>query len=161
MRFARLPLLRMLVLLVAAFPALAQQVGRAPNAHFSGDSRHPEIDPSKTEELNRLTSSVSPSIRAEPTQRITVNNYIDEIIFNKIKRDHIPHAELCSDAEFARRVSLDLTGRLPEPQKIRDFVKDADPKKREKLIDALMVTSTRGVTVKPATPFLDRWTYFF
>ena len=104
---------------------------------------------------------MSPSLPAESTRRITVNNYIDEIILSKIQRDHIPHAELCSDAEFARRISLDLTGRLPEPQKIRDFVKDSDPKKRAKLVDALMETSTRGVTVKPATPFLDRWTYFF
>src|SRR5579864_4487023 len=162
MRFAKLLPLRMLVPLVAALPGLAQQVrDRAPNAHLSSESPHPKVDPAKAEELNRLASAVSPSIPVESTQRITINNYIDEVIFGKIQSDHIPHAELCSDAEFARRVSLDLTGRLPEPQKVRDFVKDADPKKREKLVDSLMATSTRGVTVKPTTPFLDRWTYFF
>src|SRR5215472_1141714 len=161
MRLAKLLPFRMLVLL-AAFPALSQQVSdRAPNARFSGESPHPRIDPAKAEELNRLASSVTLSIPVESTQRITINNYIDKIIFGRIQRDHIPHAELCSDAEFARRVSLDLTGRLPEPVKIRDFVKDGDPKKREKLVESLMATSIRGATVKPATPFLDRWTYFF
>jgi hypothetical protein len=162
MWFAKLLPLRILVLLMAALPALAQQVSDPPpNGHFSGESPHPKIDRAKAEELNRLASSVNPSIPVEPTQGITINNYIDEIIFSRIQRDHIPHAELCSDAEYARRLSLDLTGHLPEPDKIRDFVKDADPKKREKLVDSLMATSTRGVTVKPATPFLDRWTYFF
>jgi hypothetical protein len=162
MWFAKLLPLRILVLLMAALPALAQQVSDPPpNGHFSGESPHPKIDRAKAEELNRLASSVNPSIPVEPTEGITINNYIDEIIFSRIQRDHIPHAELCSDAEYARRLSLDLTGHLPEPDKIRDFVKDADPKKREKLVDSLMATSTRGVTVKPATPFLDRWTYFF
>ncbi len=73
----------------------------------------------------------------------------------------IPHASLCSDTEFLRRVSLDLTGRLPEPEKIREFVKDPDPHKREKLAEAIMATSTTGVVTRPSTAFLDRWAYFF
>ena len=56
---------------------------------------------------------------------------------------------------------MDLTGRLPEPERIRTFVSDADSKKREHFIDELMKVDTKGMTVKPASPFLDRWTYFF
>ena len=41
-----------------------------------------------------------------------------------MERDKIPHADLCSDTEFLRRVSLDLTGRLPEVEAIRKFIKD-------------------------------------
>jgi len=125
------------------------------------DPNHPASPKPSSEKLGHLTEAVSASLPSTSKGPITVNNYIDELIFAKISRDHIPHAELCSDGEFLRRVSLDLTGRLPEPGKIREFLKDTDPKKREKLIDALMFTSTKGVIAKPSTPFLDRWTYFF
>jgi hypothetical protein len=116
--------------------AFAQTVGDPRN---SADPHHPAAPRPKSEELHRLTESVSRSLPAVTTRPIAINNYLDEFIFGKIRRDHIPHAELCSDAEFLRRVALDLTGRLPEPEKIRDFLKDTDPKKREKLVDALGV----------------------
>jgi hypothetical protein len=177
MRSAREPfspililLLIMLLIMIGPAPAefaFAQQEGSASSVASHGAkgtrhfSDHPEPDGAKTEELNRLTTAVGGSLPSASTRPIAINNYLDEFIFRKIQRDRIPHAELCSDVEFLRRVSLDLTGRLPEPEKIREFVKDADPKKREKLVDALMVTSTKGATVKPATPFLDRWNYFF
>jgi len=149
-----LPPLLLMTLLHFAFA----QTGN--DLRHSADPHHPAAPGPKSEELHRLTESVSRSLPAATTRPIAINNYLDEFIFGKIRRDHIPHAELCSDAEFLRRVALDLTGRLPEPEKIRDFLKDTDPKKREKLVDALMVTSTKGVTVKPSTPYLDRWTYF-
>ena len=37
---------------------------------------------------------------------------------------------------------------------------DAAADKRARYIDELLDTSTKGVTKKPSTPFLDRWTYF-
>ena len=78
-----------------------------------------------------------------------------------MEHDGIPHAGLSTDAEFLRRVHLDLTGRLPEPAAVRKFLADTDPAKREKIIDALLATPYRGNLDKPETPFLDKWTYFF
>jgi hypothetical protein len=108
-----------------------------------------------------LTESATAALPHFDTQPVEIQNYIDRLIFAKIRKDGIPQAAVCSDIEFLRRVSLDLTGRLPEPDKIRKFVNDADPKKRENLVDEIMTVTTKGVTVKPSTPFLDRWTYFF
>jgi len=150
--------------LLAASLALAQTAAPLPpttNSQRSSAPHHPASPKADSEELGRFTEAVAPNLPSAATRHITINNYIDEIIFGKIHRDHIPHAELCSDDEFLRRVSLDLTGRLPEPERIREFLQDNGPNKREKLVDALMATSTKGVTVKPSTPFLDRWTYFF
>lgn len=48
-----------------------------------------------------------------------------------------PKAE---DAEFLRRVSLDLTGLVPSADAARTFLADADPAKREKLVDQLMAS---------------------
>lgn len=47
-------------------------------------------------------------------------------------------APLASDGEFLRRVSLDLTGLLPSITETRAFLADADPAKREKLVNRLL-----------------------
>ncbi len=43
-----------------------------------------------------------------------------------------------SDAEFCRRVSLDLSGSIPTSTALRAFLEDADPQKRTKFIDRLL-----------------------
>ena len=90
-------------------------------------------------------------------------NFIDEYVFSKIEKDHVPHAKLSSDAEFLRRVTLDLTGRLPEPEAVKKFLADTDPNKRDKWIDSLFpALPTMGVGRRLVEkPFLDRWAYFF
>ena len=49
-----------------------------------------------------------------------------------------PLAEPASDAEFLRRVYLDLAGRLPSVEETRAFLADPAADKREKLIDQLL-----------------------
>lgn len=89
-------------------------------------------------------------------------NLVDEHIFGKMKRDGVPPAPLSSDAEFLRRIYLDLTGHLPEPAEARKFLADSSPDKREKLIASMFpplpVTGMRSIATHP---FLDRWTYWF
>src|SRR5207247_1645348 len=45
-----------------------------------------------------------------------------------------------SDAEFLRRVYLDLAGTIPTADEARAFLADTDPSKREKLIDRLLAS---------------------
>ncbi len=47
-------------------------------------------------------------------------------------------SELCNDAQFLRRASLDITGTLPTPEQVRAFNADPDPEKRAKLVDRLL-----------------------
>jgi len=49
-------------------------------------------------------------------------------------------SELCTDEQFIRRVSLDLTGTLPTPKQVKDFVADTATDKRNKLVDKLLET---------------------
>lgn len=49
-------------------------------------------------------------------------------------------APLAGDAEFLRRVYLDLTGMVPTPAQARAFLADNDPSKRAKLIDQLLAS---------------------
>lgn len=65
-------------------------------------------------------------------------NFIDTRLTAEWKTLGLTPAGLSSDAEFLRRVSLDLIGTLPTPAGVRQFVADADPKKRATLIDRLL-----------------------
>lgn len=49
-------------------------------------------------------------------------------------------ATTSSDAEFFRRVQLDIAGTIPDPQQVRAFLNDKSPQKRTKLIDTLLAS---------------------
>ncbi|HKD37067.1 MAG TPA: DUF1549 and DUF1553 domain-containing protein [Pirellulales bacterium] len=68
------------------------------------------------------------------------NNYIDTLAFEKLKRVKTLPSGLCTDAEFVRRVYLDLTGLPPSSSDVRAFLADSrDTKvKRDELIDRLI-----------------------
>jgi hypothetical protein len=65
-------------------------------------------------------------------------NYIDHYVFAKLKMLTITPSELCTDAEFIRRASLDICGILPTPEEVSAFLADPSPEKRTKLIDRLL-----------------------
>lgn len=49
-------------------------------------------------------------------------------------------AKRCSDSVFIRRATLDLTGRIPSPERLEAFLDDESPDKREKLVDELLAS---------------------
>ena len=127
---------------------------------------HPPITQQSTAaDLDRLTTRVTakaPRTNVDPPKSIVSKNYVDKFIFGKMEQDHIPNAPLSSDEEFLRRVTLDLIGRIPQPDQVRAFVADKNPTKREKLIDDLTDAKVDPAAIPhPTAPFLDRWTYFF
>src|SRR5207253_5872769 len=67
------------------------------------------------------------------------HNFIDELVYQKLKSVKLLPSDLCTDAEFVRRIYLDLTGLPPEPEQIRAFLADTRPTKvkRDELIDKL------------------------
>ncbi len=79
---------------------------------------------------------------------VPTDNVIDAAVFSKLNRMRIKPSELATDSEFLRRATLDTLGVLPSPEEIRDFVADASPDKRVKLVDRLLA--------RPE--FLDFWT---
>ena len=65
---------------------------------------------------------------------------IDQLVVNKLQKLGIIPSDVCDDAEFLRRVSLDMTGTLPTAQQVREFLADSSKNKREKKVDELLQT---------------------
>ncbi|HUR53443.1 MAG TPA: DUF1549 domain-containing protein, partial [Gemmataceae bacterium] len=63
---------------------------------------------------------------------------IDRELAAAWKEQQIAPAPKATDAEFLRRVTLDLVGTVPTFDETTKFLTDKDEKKREKLIDALL-----------------------
>ncbi|GDY22789.1 S-layer protein [Verrucomicrobiota bacterium] len=66
------------------------------------------------------------------------NNDIDRLVYAQLKKLGFAPSGTCTDAEFARRSSLDVTGQLPSPEQVRAFLADRDPARRERWIDRLL-----------------------
>jgi hypothetical protein len=69
-----------------------------------------------------------------------VYNFVDTHINAKLEKMKILPSEECTDAEFVRRLYLDLTGLAPTAKQARAFIEDPTPgrEKRLNLIDKLL-----------------------
>ncbi len=63
---------------------------------------------------------------------------VDRLVVQKLRKVGIIQSDLCSDAEFLRRASLDVTGTLPTPQEIDQFLSDPSADKRALKIEELL-----------------------
>jgi hypothetical protein len=66
------------------------------------------------------------------------NNFVDQLVFEKLRRLNIIPSTLSTDREFLRRVYLDTVGLLPTIEETNQFLSSQEPRKREELIDALL-----------------------
>ncbi len=63
---------------------------------------------------------------------------IDQLIGKKLRQLRIEPSPLCSDEEFLRRATIDITGLLPTEEQYARFMADVAPDKREALIEQLL-----------------------
>jgi hypothetical protein len=102
-----------------------------------------------------LASGVRPATAAQPDQGSTLPagsrldsrelaRHIDRVIDQRLRAEQVAPSPRADDAEFLRRVYLDLTGRIPPAAKVRAFLADKDPNKRARLIDELLASPAYG-----------------
>ncbi len=72
---------------------------------------------------------------------------IDAMLAAKWDDEGLTPSARCSDGDFLRRVSLDLTGTLPSLDRTRAFLADTSTGKRMRLVDELL----------QSTDFVDHW----
>jgi len=79
------------------------------------------------------------------------DNTIDRNVNQELANAGVTAAPKTTDFEFIRRVTLDLTGRIPTTERVIAFTSDSDAGKRARLIDELLASPE----------FADKWTMFF
>ncbi|MBM3846991.1 MAG: DUF1549 domain-containing protein, partial [Verrucomicrobia bacterium] len=81
---------------------------------------------------------VAPATPPEPFPELSDQNYVDKLVHAKLRKLRITPSAVCDDATFARRAYLDITGTLPTPRQLEDFVEGMSSGKREQLVDELL-----------------------
>ena len=72
--------------------------------------------------------------------QVATKTKVDELVVEKLRKLGTLPSEICTDAEYLRRVSLDLTGTLPTSDEVRTFLVDASADKRAKKVEELLAT---------------------
>ncbi len=70
--------------------------------------------------------------------KVATRTKVDQLVVAKLRKLGIIPSEICTDTEFLRRVSLDITGTLPTPAEIEKFLADKSPSKRSAKVDELL-----------------------
>jgi hypothetical protein len=65
-------------------------------------------------------------------------NFVDELVFQKLKALGLPASQVSDDATFLRRASVDIAGRLPTLAESEQFLGDKSADKREKVVNRLL-----------------------
>jgi hypothetical protein len=65
-------------------------------------------------------------------------NFVDEGVFSVMREAGVEPSPICDDATFVRRVTLDLTGRLPSEAEVAEFLSVPEGERREKWVDRLL-----------------------
>ena len=120
-------------------------------AHANPDGRRAREAASRATRAFAASHPAAVEAGFRPVAGIRRVNYVDDEIFGKMQADGVTPAPLASDAEFLRRVTVDLTGRIPDAATVTAFLADPSGDKRERMIDALLASDA----------FVDRWTFFY
>lgn len=99
----------------------------------------------------QLPSFIPGGSRTRTLQLFAQQGLIDQYLFQAMKDANVTPADQTNDYEFIRRVTLDLTGRIPTPDRLLSFAADSAPDKRARLVDELLG--------KPE--WIDKWTMYF
>jgi hypothetical protein len=98
--------------------------------------------PAKTITGADAAEQMAPAGKPVPTAELTA--LIDRQIAAKLSAANIPPSPVASDAEFLRRIYLDLAGVIPPADKATAFLTSTAADKRAKLIDDLLASDRYG-----------------
>ncbi len=122
--------------------AALKGVGRSLNNHPLSDL---------TTQVIRAMSYVPPGSPTYSYGESHQAGSIDSYIWADFQKNGITPAPPTTDWEFVRRVTLDLTGRIPTPAAVTAFVNDTTPTKRATYIETLLASPQ----------WVDKWTMFY
>jgi len=118
-----------------------------PDQFLAAQARAFEAAHERAAKFNRVSVHAARQGLVAPGD-IPRRSFIDAEIFDRMAQKGVMSARLSSDAEFFRRIHLDLTGRIPSPAAVREFLADTSDDKRNRVIDTLLYSPE----------FTDKWT---
>ncbi len=104
--------------------------------------------------MNRVAAlqwNIPHPVDANNVSETSASNFIDAHVVALLRQMHLSPADPASDLKWLRRVTIDLTGRLPTIEQVRRFEDDRDPEKRTTYVDRLLASSALS----------DYWTWRF
>ena len=122
----------------------------APDSRGSGRLRA-RMFPESVEPPGRVSfarSHGTAELGSSPAPSRPLHGAIDVEIFGKMAADGVRPTVRSSDAEYLRRVTLDLVGQIPDAAMLAAFVADGHADKRARLVENLLRSDA----------FNDRWT---
>lgn len=90
------------------------------------------------------SGSVRAANKKATFDRESLSAAIAQEVNQMLKQEAIPASPQSSDAEFLRRIYVDLVGVIPTAEEAKGFLDSKDPEKRTKLIDRLLDDSRYG-----------------
>src|SRR5262249_46110736 len=81
----------------------------------------------------RVATIINPDLRFD-FSKLPRRNFIDDELYKRLASLKVPPSPQASDSAWLRRVTLDLIGRQPEPNEVREFLADTAKDKRAKKI---------------------------
>lgn len=78
--------------------------------------------------------ALSPAVR----DALALAARIDQLIENRWKEQDVKPSSRADDAEFLRRVYLDIAGRIPRVAEVREFLDDTSSDKRVRVVEKLL-----------------------
>ncbi|HEX2800133.1 MAG TPA: DUF1549 domain-containing protein, partial [Thermoanaerobaculia bacterium] len=124
-------------------------------SHVDPDGRARRVGVSRVTQAFAASHPAAAVVTAGALTGVTLHirhvNYVDDEIFGALDAAKIAWAPLSSDAEFLRRATLDLTGRIPDASTVTAFLADPSGDKRSRMIDALLASDA----------FVDRWAFYY
>jgi hypothetical protein len=94
-----------------------------------------------------------PTGRVVSVPEVPPSDFVDREVFARLRDLGVTPSGPAGDAEFLRRVTLDVIGTLPTPGEVRAFLDDGSPGKRAKKIDELLAHPMHAALW--ATRYLD------
>src|SRR5262249_3130117 len=88
--------------------------------------------------------SVKPRPQAPVRDPMPLAAAVDREVDQRLAEAKVPPSPPADDAEFLRRVSLDITGQIPTYERTVSFLASTDPDKRRRLIDDLLASPEYG-----------------
>lgn len=78
-------------------------------------------------------------VDAEIYAQLPRNNFIDDLVWEKLQRLNITPSNGCDDHTFLRRATTDICGRIPTVDEVTSFLADKSADKRARLVDRLLL----------------------